>query len=418
MRCDSAVRILLSSLLVAAVLTTTASAQCTPAASPALDQEIAGLQNQLNARPNDPVLFYNLAADYGAKCDAANTLAFLHRVAKSDGGLDPSQYRGFAFIRDSEEFKAIVAQIRAQNPPRIQSHTAFVIKEPDLFPEGMAYARFNGRVYAGSVQRKIVWTNKSGAVHDLVRPGEDGLGYVAGLHVDEKRKQLWAVSSRFGDAPQTPGMVHGLFVYDLVTGKRIATFIPPDKAGGYLNDVTVAPSSGDAYTTDTDNGTVYLARRGSHELQTFLPAGTIPGANGIALSDDERTLFVAGDFGITRVDVQSRSSAPLTKPADVIDASIDGLYFYRQSLVGIQNAIHPGRVMRFFLDPGLTRIVGSEILETYNPLFENPTTGCLDGDSLLFIANTQLHKWVPEKPLPPISELHDIRILRIILRNK
>jgi len=75
-------------------------------------------------------------------------------------------------------------------------------------------------------------------------------------------------------------------------------------------------------------------------------------------------------------------------------------------------------VVRFYLDSALTRITRGEILETYNPLFENPTTGCLDGDSLLFMANTQLHKWVPGKPMPPVSELHDIRILRIILRNK
>jgi hypothetical protein len=405
-------------MLVVLLLSMTATAQCPPAISPAIEQEIASLQNRLNAIPNDPVLLYNLAADYATKCDTANTLALLHKVANSDGGLDPAQYRGFASIRNSEEFKAIVALIRAKNPPRIQSHTAFVIKEPNLFPEGMAYARFDGRVYAGSVQRKIVWTNKSGGVHDLVKPGEDGLGYVAGLHVDERRKQLWAVSSRFGDAPQTSNMVLGLFVYDLVTGKRITTFVPPDNAGGYLNDVTVAPSSGEAYTTNTDNGAVYVARRGSRDLQILLPAGTVPGANGIALSDDEKTLFVAGDFGITRVNLQTKSAELLPAAAGVIDASIDGLYFYRQSLVGIQSAIHPGRVVRFYLDPALMRITRGEILETYNPLFENPTTGCLDGDSLLFMANTQLHRWVPGKPMPPVSELHDIRILRITLQNK
>ena len=404
--------------MLASVLSAAASAQCTPDSSPALDQEMASLQSRLNASPNDAVLLYDLAADYAAKCDSANTLALLHKVGNAEGGLDPSQYRGFAFIRDSQEFKAIVAQIRAKNPARVESHTAFVIKEPNLFPEGMAYSRFDGRVYAGSVQRKIVWTNKGGAVHDLVRPGEDGLGYVAGLHVDEKRKQLWAVSSRFGAAPELSGAIQGLFTYDLVTGKHIATIVPPGQTGAFLNDVTVAPSSGDAYTTNTENGAVYVARHGSRELQVFLTPGTVPGANGIALSDDERTLFVAGDFGITRVDLPTRAASLLPTPPGVIDASIDGLYFYRQSLVGIQNAIHPGRVVRFFLDPGLTRITRSEILETYNPLFENPTTGCLDDDSLLFIANTQLHKWMPGKPLPPISELHEIRILRIMLRNK
>jgi sugar lactone lactonase YvrE len=147
----------------------------------------------------------------------------------------------------------------------------------------------------------------------------------------------------------------------------------------------------------------------------FLPAGTVSFANGITVSDDEKVLFVAGDFGIYRADLKTNAVAELQKPADVIDASIDGLYFYKQSLVGIQNAIHPGRVVRFYLDPTMTRITHSEILETYNPAFENPTTGSLDGDSLLFMANTQLHKWAPGKPMLPSSELHNIQILRIAL---
>ncbi|MBZ5573993.1 MAG: hypothetical protein LAO09_19180 [Acidobacteriia bacterium] len=402
-------------LLIAVPLWHAAAEQCTPTTSPQVDSEIAKLQRLTKIQTTDPVLLYNLAADFAAKCDRATTLNLLGKVAAAGGGLDPAEYRGFAFLKDSADFKAIVAQVRATNSPRIQSAPAFLIKEPDLFPEGMAYARCSGRVYAGSVKRKIVWTDKTRTVHDLVKPSEDGLGYVAGLHVDEARKELWAVSSRFGNAPEIASAIQGLFKYDLVSGKRVAKFAAPNSSGGFLNDVTVVSSTGDAFVTDTLEGSVYSTVKGSQVLQTFLPPGSIPGANGIALSDDERTLFVAGDFGIYRVDLATKAFKMLAKSEGVIDASIDGLYFYRQSLVGIQNGIHPGRVVRFYLDPGLARITRREILETYNPLFENPTTGGLDGDSFLFMANPQLHKWTPGKPSPPAARLQDIRILRIAL---
>jgi sugar lactone lactonase YvrE len=387
---------------------------CTPTTSPNIDPEITHLQQLANVHPDDPVVLYNLAADYAAKCDTAGTLKLLQQVAEAKGGLDPGEYRGFAYLRDTPEFKAIVTAIRSRNKPRIQSKPAFVVKEPNLFPEGMAYARYSGRVYAGSVQRKIVWTDKTGELHELVKAGQDGLAYVAGLHMDEARKELWAVSSRFGDTTELSGAVWGLFKYDLSTGKRIATFVAPNTSSGF-NDVTVVPSTGKAYLTNTQEGSVYSTKTGSQELELFLAANTVPGANGIAVSDDEKILFVAGDFGIYRVDLNTKSVAKLQKSSEVIDASIDGLYFYKQSLVGIQNGIHPGRVVRFYLDPTLTRITRSEILETYNPAFENPTTGSLDDDSLLFMANTQLHKWKPGKPLPPPSDLHDIQILRISL---
>jgi sugar lactone lactonase YvrE len=388
---------------------------CTPSTSPDVESEINHLQQLTKVHPNDPVLLYNLAADYAENCDVATTLKLLRQMAEAKGGLDPAEYRGFAYLRDTLKFKAIVAEIRVKHKPRIQSKPAFVIKEPNLFPEGMAYARYSGRVYAGSVQRKIVWTDKTGELHDLVNAGADNLAYVAGLHVDETRRELWAVSSRFGDTGELSSTVQGLFKYDLNTNKRIATFVAPDKSSGFLNDVAVAPSTGKAYVTNTLEGSVYCTKSGSQELELFLPRDTVPGANGIAISADEKTLFVAGDFGIYRIDLGTKSAAPLQKPSDVIDASIDGLYFYRQSLVGIQNGIHPGRVVRFYLDPTLTKITSSEILETYNPAFENPTTGSLDGDSLLFMANTQLHKWRPDKPLPPSNGLNDIQILRIPL---
>jgi sugar lactone lactonase YvrE len=388
---------------------------CTPATSPDVETEISHLQQLTNVHPDDPVLLYNLAVDFAQKCDTPTTLKLLQQVAEAKGGLDPAEYRGFAYLRDNPEFKAIVAAIRAKNQPRLQSKPAFVIKEPNLFPEGMACARYSGRVYAGSVQRKIVWTDRTGAIHDLVKAGEDNLAYVAGLHVDEARKELWAVSSKFGDQADLSNAIQGLFKYDLTTGRRIGTYVAPNRSAGYLNDVAVVPSTGNAYVTNTLEGCVYSTKTGSQELELFLPPGTAPGANGIAVSDDEKALFVAGDFEIYRIDLRTRSSAPLQKASDVIDASLDGLYFYRQSLVGIQNGIHPGRVVRFYLDPTLTRITRSEILETYNPAFENPTTGTLDGDSFLFMANTQLHKWQPGKPLPPPKDLHDIQILRITL---
>jgi hypothetical protein len=403
------------STVLALILPKAEAVECTPTISPDVESEIKHLQQLTNVHPDDPALLYNLAADYAEKCDVPTTLKLLHQVAAATGGLDPGEYRGFAYLRNTPEFEAIVAEIRLKNKPNIRSKAAFVIREPDLFPEGMAYARYNGRIYAGSVQRKIVWTDKTGELHDLVKAGEDKLAYVAGLHVDETRKELWAVSTRFGDTAEPAGTAPGLFKYDLTSGKRLDIFISQNKSSGYLNDVTVAPSSGKAYVTNTMEGSVYCTKTGSHELELFLAPGTVPGANGITISDDEKTLFVAGDFGIYRVDLGTRYSAPLQKMSNVIDASIDGLYFYRQSLVGIQNAIHPGRVVRFYLDPTLTKITGWEILETYNPAFENPTTGSLDGDSLLFMANTQLHKWQPGKPLPAPSGLHDVQILRISL---
>jgi hypothetical protein len=106
----------------------------------------------------------------------------------------------------------------------------------------------------------------------------------------------------------------------------------------------------------------------------------------------------------------------LTKPHSVADANIDGLYFYKGALVGIQNPdVHPGRVMRYYLNPAGGTIERAEVLEAYNPIFDVPTTGTLVGDSLYFAANPQLDKRGEDGSMPPPSELQDIHIVKLKL---
>jgi hypothetical protein len=107
-------------------------------------------------------------------------------------------------------------------------------------------------------------------------------------------------------------------------------------------------------------------------------------SNGIAVSSDDKVLFVAGWLGVARVDIASGLVKMLAKPKSISDAGVDGMYFYKGSLVGIQNPdLHPGRVMRYYLNPTMNRIERGEVLESYNPLFEVPTTGTLVDDSFI-----------------------------------
>ena len=174
----------------------------------------------------------------------------------------------------------------------------------------------------------------------------------------------------------------------------------------------IDPVTGTLYTTNTTTGAVLRATLGDTELRELLPDDAVSGANGIALDASGRVLFVAGDEGITRVDLTTGKAARLERAAGVVD----GLYFWKRSLVGIQNGVHPGRVLRFQLDGPLRRIEGREVLEAYAPWMEGPTTGAIDGDSLLYLANTQLRRWLAQ-PRPDVAELVPVQVRRIALRK-
>jgi len=395
------------------------SAPCTPAPASTVEPELKRLDAELGRTPGDPMLLFEQAIAHAMLCDRGKTLDALAAVARTWGGLDPGSFRGFAFLRGDPAFDALLRDIRARNPPVLSSQPAYVLAEPGLFPEGMAFDGRTGRVYAGgAATQRVVWTDRSGVLHELVPARAGGLGFPAGMKVDARREQLCVASAAsFGPGKDVPGAVTGILCFGLADGRHLRTLRLPTGRTGFLNDLAIDPSTGTIYTTNTSTGAVMKATARDPELHELLPDGTVPGANGIALDSSGRVLFVAGDEGITRVELGTGRAGRLTRAGQIVDGSIDGLYFWNGALVGIQNGVHPGRVVRFPLDRELRRIERMEVLEAYAPWIETPTTGALDGDSLLYLANTQLRRWLGGGSPPPPG-LVPVEVRRVPLGAK
>jgi hypothetical protein len=381
-------------------------------------QEMQALQKILAASPNDPAALFNLAMDYATIGDNTKALDLLEKMAQAHTGMDPKSPAGRSFknIANDPRFVSLIAQIEKENPPVVRSTTAFLIHERDLFPEGIAYDPVGKTLYLSSLEKhKIVAVRFDGSAKDFKSSGQDGLGETLGMKVDAKRRILWVVSDHFVPRAQNNTDRQGLFQYDLTTGTLRFKHLLPLGAKGFLNDVALN-SDGDAFTTNTDTGEVFRASPEHDGLEQFLPPNSVTQANGIAVSPDDKLLFVAGWIGIARVDIATRHVQLLTKPHNVADANIDGLYFYKDSLIGIQNPdVHPGRVMRYYLNLARNTIQRAEVLEAYNPIFDVPTTGAKVGDSLFFAANSQLDKRKQDGSTSSQSELQEIHIVRLKL---
>lgn len=379
---------------------------------PELREQAAEIQTAHQQYPDNPCVLYQLAALYAKANRPTDALATLREMAAKHSGVDPRLRDGFQSLATNPEFLEIKQQIRRDNPPVLHALLAFTIAEADLIPEGIAWSEKQHRFYLGSVKRKIIEVDAKGNARDFVPASSDGLGVVVGLRADDQRGELWAASEQM--APH-PGLVRGVFRYRLSDGKLLAKYPVKDGDADLVNDLTVAPD-GTLYATASNSGSLVRVQPGKPDAEIFLPPHSLPDPNGITVTRDGRFLFVAGWYGITRVDLQTKATALLKSSPQIAAGCFDGLYEYQGDLVGIQNCVHdPGRVLRLRLNPARDTIVSAQVLESYNPLFDGVTTGAIAGHDFYFMANTQIHKMGVGGTIPADAKFDPIRVLQLNL---
>lgn len=349
---------------------------------------VADLEKRLPNAPDRCAITYEIAKTYASAKQWPETMDWLRRVADLKAGLDPARDSTFADLRNTKEFAEIADAVRQATPPVSHSKPAFQIPEGDLLPESVAWDPAGKHFYFGSMRKgKVIQCAASGDCRQFA----GGLGVVVGLKT--QGKGLWVLNNNDKESE----LIH----YDLASGELVRRY-PVSGAPHSFNDLTFAPS-GDIYLTDTPAGAVWHLANSAAELSK-IPA-KFPFANGIAISSDGTLLYVATyPDGILLVDLKTNVIAPIPHPADLCLATIDGLYFHRDSLIAIQNAFMTPRVVRFDLSRGHRSIERFDVLERRNPLFEGVTTGVIAGDDFYYMANIQDEKKAIFNP---------IRILKI-----
>ncbi|HET9052592.1 MAG TPA: hypothetical protein VFM90_00360 [Cyclobacteriaceae bacterium] len=254
--------------------------------------------------------------------------------------------------------KALQAEL---NKPVIHSDTAFILHDRTLHPEAIAVSK--GVLYAASVRkRKIVKVSPSAHVTDFVAAGEHGLTSVLGIKIDEKKNVLWASSSPL---PQMENFdstaTSAVFKFDLGSGALLQKFVLNARA--ILGDLLLS-RKGDVFISDSQTNTLFRLNETSGEPEPYFTSDAFWSLQGITFSDDEQYMFLA-DYvkGIFRLDMKTKHLVLLENKSEASLKSIDGMLWYKNSLISIQNATTPMRVCRYFLDDGQSAIVKTETID-------------------------------------------------------
>ena len=239
------------------------------------------------------------------------------------------------------------------------------------------------------------------------------------MKVDARRRFLWvctAAHSQMMGADEKENGSSGILKFELSSGRLLKKYVlPVDSAKHSLGDLAIN-SQGDVFATDSLKAAVYTIDHRNDQLELFIAGDPFVSPQGLDFTPDQRHLFVA-DYvkGLFVVDLMTKAVSPIAAAADTALIGIDGLYFYKQSLVAIQNGTNPHRVIRLFLGSKQREIVKWEILEANNPLFDEPTLGVLVKNELYYVANSQWETVNKKGELASDDKLREPVILKLRL---
>jgi hypothetical protein len=267
------------------------------------------------------------------------------------------------------------------------------LTDSTLLIEDVAFDARTATWYISSVhQRRVLAIGPDGAVRDFVPPGGDGLWAAFAMALDTARNRLWVTTTATPEGLDTPQSELGrtaVLGFDLLTGKLVERHeLERDSTARALADIALM-EDGSLVVSDSRGGGLYALHPGREGLEPIVPRGSfrspqgpagIPGTDEVLVADYSRGLAL-----VTRATGAVRW---LEGPEGFVFKGIDGILLRGHSLLVVQNGVRPNRVARLGLDPGFSRILSAEILETGAPPLSEPTHGTWVGGDFVFIANS------------------------------
>jgi len=356
------------------------------------------------------------AALTGKKPDAIQNLKKAILI-NTDFKLEGIAY--FNSIKDAPEFKKLLALQKEWQTAVVNSETAFTLSDRSLHTEGIEYDPAHRTFYLGSIhKRKIIKVTADGKASDFCPSAFEGMTSIFGIKVDSKRNFLWACASPMEEMENYDSMARSsVFQFELSSGKLLHKYqMLLNKNNCVFGDLILS-KAGKVFISDSKNNDIYTINEKTNQIEPYYSSPEFWNIQGMAFSVDEKYLFIA-DYvrGVYRLTIKTRELAEVKTSADVSLKGIDGIYFYNNSLIAIQNGVNPLRCMRYFLSTEQNMITGFEIIDRKHPSFGEPTLGVIDGNDFYYIANSQWGGYDNNHHIKPDDQLQDIVILKYLLK--
>ncbi|MEO7326137.1 MAG: hypothetical protein ABIW82_15030 [Dokdonella sp.] len=379
------------------------------------------LQRLVALQPNTGDLKLALATTYALQGEKTKAYDLLLAMQKEGYGYDLEKNPNFAKISETRVWSYIADSLKNNLKPFGEGKIAFSLPKGDTLIESLVFDPKRQQFLAGSVRDgKIYLVDKSGKLEDFITPNAaNGLWSVYAMAADPSSDALYVASTAsvyFKGFTKADYGKAGVFKFSLSSGKLLEKYLlAPDTDARTLSSIAVG-KNGLVFAADGVRNVIY--RLDGKALKPMVGNPKLTSLRGLAVSGDGKMLYFA-DYvlGVFGVDLAAGKGFDLVyDPAKLTLGGIDGLYWYDNTLVLIENGMTPQRVMRLKLGNDGRQVISSMPLDAANPAFSLPTYGTINGDGLYFVANSQKNEYGTYGTPKDESKLEPVHVFRSDLR--
>lgn len=354
--------------------------------------------------PNHPGLTLLRAKVEAAQDHLPAAMALVGRYASFGLSTDVTTDPVLERMAIESDFAPVLRQFNANAAPVGQLEIVGSMEGP-FIAEGVVWDEKRRQwLISGVHGRTIVAVRNDKRLVRFLDVGADADG-VQGLALDTAQGVLWAGSSGLPQAKDLPTERRGraaILKIDLASGRLLARYDAPaasGSAGRAFGDLTLGPD-GTVYVSDSVTGEIWRLTPGADALDRLVAPGAMGSPQGLVVTPDGKRLIVADySSGLNVVEIASGAVSRMPVPANASLLGTDGLIRDGADLIAFQNGVAPQRVLRLKLDLAATRVEGWSVLAANLPNIDEPTSGVVVGDDLVFIGRSQWTDFTDEGPL-------------------
>lgn len=335
-------------------------------------------------RPNHPTVLNYLALSYSLNKDSEQTEKTLQKLALIYA--EPSILEDEELISSLKkpQLKSLQELWNKKNEKVENSKQVFLL--PARHIEGLTFIGANKIAFTCVNKPAIGFLdNKDTSYIEMKMP-------VINLFYVRETQKLWGVMSEMENSSLYKEENKGkaaIFCMDGNTNELLFEYELSDSLDHVLGEIKQG-KDGKIYCTDSQNPIIYVWNEETQKLDVKWTNPKWRSLQGITFSDDGKWAFVA-DYSSTiyQINIQTGKMIALEAPKGFSFKTTDGLYFYKNKLITIQNGTYPMRISSFELDTENQKVTKGKILEQGNSHFGEPTNGFLYENKFYYIANSQ-----------------------------